>query len=85
MPAFFFFPSPPSYLRLDAVTNADEYDRTALHRAANEGHLPTVELLLRSGAEINTTSKTPSPYRIQTSNEALDCGLKCVGFKEQVV
>jgi ankyrin repeat protein len=60
MPAFFFFPSPPSFLRLDAVTNAANFGRTALHYAAQNGHLTTVDLLLRSGAEINTKGKTPS-------------------------
>ena len=74
MPAFFFFPSPPSFLRLDAVTNAGYFGRTALHEAAEGGHLTTVNLLLRSGAEIKTKGKTP-----------LHCGLKCVGFMEKVV
>jgi ankyrin repeat protein len=61
MPPFFFFSSPPSFFRLDAVTNADNlYGRTALHWAAEEGHLTTIDLLLRSGAEINTKGKTPS-------------------------
>jgi ankyrin repeat protein len=60
MPASFFFSSPPSFRRLDAVTNAARAGKTALHEAANEGHLTTVELLLRSGAKVNTTSKTPS-------------------------
>jgi ankyrin repeat protein len=74
MPAFFFFSSTPSFLRLDAVTNADINGRTALHLAANKGHLPIVDLLLRSGAEINTKGKLP-----------LHCGLKCVGFMGKVV
>jgi ankyrin repeat protein len=60
MPAFFFFPSPPSFLRLDAFTNADKIGRSALHLAAGRGHLTTVDLLLRSGAKVNATSKTPS-------------------------
>jgi ankyrin repeat protein len=60
MLAFFFFSSPPSFLRLDAVTNADNIGWTALHEAAETGHLTTVDLLLRSGAEINTKGKTPS-------------------------
>jgi ankyrin repeat protein len=74
MPAFFFFSPPPSFLRLDAVTNADEDGRTALVLAANGGHLPIVDLLLRSEAEINTKGKTP-----------LHCGLKCVGFIGKMV
>jgi ankyrin repeat protein len=60
MPAFFFFSSPPSFLRLDPVTNADKIGRTALHLAAGRGHLTTVKLLLQSGAKVNATSKTPS-------------------------
>jgi ankyrin repeat protein len=74
MPAFFFFPSPPSFLRLDAVTNADDDGRTALQHAAKGGHLTTVDLLLRSGAAVNAKGKSP-PRR----------GLKCDGFKEQVI
>jgi ankyrin repeat protein len=74
MPAFFFFSSPPSFLRLDAVTNADDDGDTALHRAAERGLLPIVDVLLRSGAEINTKSKTPLHY-----------DLKCVGFMGKVV
>jgi ankyrin repeat protein len=69
MPAFFFFSSPPSFLRLDAISNADEDGTTALALAALGGHLPIVNILLRSEAEINTKGKTP-----------LHCGLKCVGF-----
>jgi ankyrin repeat protein len=60
MPAFFFFSLPPSFLPLDAVTNAANDGRTALHLAANYGCLPVVDLLLRSGADINTKGKTPS-------------------------
>jgi ankyrin repeat protein len=60
MPAFFFFSSPPSFRRLDAITITAKDGKTALHEAANEGHLTTVELLLRSGAKVNATSKTPS-------------------------
>jgi ankyrin repeat protein len=74
MPAFFFFPSPPSFCRLDAVTNADTYGSTALHWAAGRGHLPIVDLLLRSGAAVNAKSKLP-----------LHCGLKCVVFMGKVV
>jgi ankyrin repeat protein len=60
MPAFFFFSSPPSFCRLDAVTNAGRAGKTALHEAANKGHLTTFKLLLWSGAKVNATSKTPS-------------------------
>jgi ankyrin repeat protein len=60
MPASFFFSSPPSFRRLNAVTNAGKAGKTALHEAANEGHLTTIVLLLRSGAKVNATSKTPS-------------------------
>jgi ankyrin repeat protein len=60
MPAFFLFSSPPSFLRLDAVTNADIIGWTALRWAAKKGHLTTIELMLRSGAKVNATSKTPS-------------------------
>jgi ankyrin repeat protein len=74
MPAFFFFSSPPSFCRLDPVTNADKIGSTALHWAAEKGHLTTVELLLRSGAAVNAKSKLP-----------LHCGLKCVGFMGKVV
>jgi ankyrin repeat protein len=74
MPAFFFFLSFPSFHRLDAVTNADNYGKTALHFAAQKDHLTTVDLLLRSGAEINTKGKSPLHY----------C-LKCVGFMGKVV
>jgi ankyrin repeat protein len=74
MPPFFFFSSPPSFLRLNAVTNADEDDRTALALSAMGGHLPIVDLLLRSEAKINTKGKTP-----------LHCVLKCVGFIGKMV
>jgi hypothetical protein len=60
MPAFFFFSSPPSFCHLDPVTNAGTCGWTALHWAAEKGHLTTIELLLRSGAKVNATSKTPS-------------------------
>jgi hypothetical protein len=74
MPAFFFFLSPPSFRCLDAVTNTDRDGKTALHEAANKGHLTTVDLLLRSGAAVNAKGKLP-----------LHCGLKCVGFMGKVV
>jgi ankyrin repeat protein len=47
--------------RADLVNLEDEYGYTPLHFAAQHGHIPVVEYLIRKGANVNASKCGASP------------------------